>query len=484
MERRSIIPSPAAAGVIVRPNGAAHALACCALMWLAAGCGPSDEKAAAPAEERSPVVAVVGDSAIYADDFRLNYELGFPHLRRGDDPREAYLQRLIDEKLLAMEGYRRNLHDSPDVQRQVQILREELLVEQVFERYVNDSVEVTDAEIREAMEKDRVSFKIRYLPFPTHGAAQAGRARAMQIGFSAAMTEFADASRDVPLRPEDLESPYVTWRDISPTLMHAIEHLPIGEISDPVLYHGSYLLLQVLDMRREPMTPVADPLERSRYEQVVFQRKARGRAREFIGSMMKPLDVRLKPRAYATLRDGLWRWHKDDPPEQNLLRALEGIEADYADSIRSVFDEVLITSKEGEWTVREFLAAFPIERYPLRHQRTADFESDLYDAVGLTLRDRAFVRRAEEEGLGDDPAVRHELALWSDKWVYRAMRAEIAQDGGSLDEVLGELRDRYDVEIRRDVLDTLDLSDPSSAGMTLLKGHTMRPAFPVVDAVR
>ena len=473
MDRRSTIPL-----------SAASAVACCAMMWLAAGCAPSDENAAAAPEERPPVVAVVGDSPIYADDFRLNYELGFPHLRRGESPREAYLQRLIDEKLLALEGYRRGLHERSDVQRQMQSLREELLVEQVFERYVNDSIDVTDAEIREAMEKDRVSFKIRYLPFPTIESARSGRAHAAQIGFSDAMGEFVEASTDVPLRAEDLESPYVTWRDISPTLMHAIENLPIGEISEPVLYHGNYLLLQVVDMRREAITPVADPLERSRYEQVIFQRKARSRARDYIGAMMKPLDVRLKPRAYTALRNGLWRWHKDNPPEKNLLRALEGLEADYADSIRAVFDQVLITSKQGEWTVREFLAAYPIERYPLRHQRTADFESDLYDAVGLTLRDRAFVRRAEEEGLGDEPSVQHELALWSDKWVYRALRADIAKEGGSVETALRDLRDRYRVEIRRDVLDTLDLSDPSSPGMTLLKGHTMRPAFPVVDAMR
>lgn len=451
------------------------------VLMLVAGCTSSaDEKGAH--EHSGPIVARVNGEAIYVRDFVLNYELGFPHLRRGEDAREAYLQRVVDEKLLAIEGYRRGLDSDAAVQDRIEDLREELLVEQVFERYVNENVSVTEEEILEAMQKDRVSFKVRYIPAPTFDRAHALRAQAIRKGFDKALTDFIESQPDIPVQREDLESPYVTWRDVNPVLMAAIENVPVGGISPPVRYNGSYLIVQVVDVRREPVGPATHPEERSRYEQVVLQRKARTQARQFIGSMMKPLDVRVKPRAFVTLRNNLWRWYQDDPPQENLLRALEGAEASYGDSLRSILDEVLITSKEGDWSVRRFLQEYPIERYPLRHKRTEDFESDIYDAIGLTLRDHSFTRRAENEGLDEASEYAHELGLWSDKWVFRAFVEQIDREGGSVIDTVRTLRSRYPVEIRHEVLDSLELSGPESAGLTVLKGHTSRPAFPVADA--
>lgn len=458
---------------------------CCALICLGlllAGCKSSTDEKHDPPPGSGPIVALVDGEPIYARDFVLNYEFGFPHLRRGEDPAETYLRRVVDEKLLAIEGYRRGMDGDPDVQRKIDNLREELLVEQVFERYVNEDVSVTDEDILAAMQRDRVSFKVRYIPAPTLERAHALRVHAVRNGFDRALEDFITSQPDMPIRPEDLESPYVGWRDINPTLMAAIEDVPVGGISQPILHNGSYLLVQVVDVRGEPVGPATNVEERSRYEQALYQRKTRARAREFIGSMMKPLDVRVKPGPFVTLRNSLWRWHKDDPPEENLLRALEGRDAPYADSLRAILDEVLITTNEGDWTVRRFLQEYPIERYPLRHNKTEDFESDVYDAVGLTLRDHSFTRRAEEEGLDEAPEYAHQLGLWSDKWVFRAFVEQINRAGGSVSDTLRALRTRYPIEIRREVLDTLSLSAPQGAGVTLLKGHTLRPAFPVADA--
>ena len=71
----------------------------------------------------------------------------------------------------------------------------------------------------------------------------------------------------------------------------------------PLPYHGQFLLLELIDVRREPVLPSGE--SRATYEQVVFARKAKAHAREFIGSVMKPLDVRIRPAPYTTLRAAL-----------------------------------------------------------------------------------------------------------------------------------------------------------------------------------
>lgn len=495
-------------------------LGLCMALALWAGCGGT------PGQPPEAVVATVGDAAITARDFVLNYEFGFGHLKRGDDPRRAYLQRMIDEQLLALEGYRLGLDASPEVQRQVAILRDELLVEQVFEQEVNRRVTVSDEEVRSAMQQDRVQFKLRYLPAATLAGARALGQEVRQHGFEDVLERRLAAEAGQGWRRGDFESGYLTWRDLDPDLLSAVSDLPRGEVSAPIPYRGSYLLVQVVDVRREPAAPVADPAERARYEQVLFQRKAKQEARRFIGEMMKPLDLRVRRGAYQQLQAHLRAWYAAAPPAGNLLESLRTADAAPAQALRGMLQDTLMTTREGVWTVEAFLQAYPVERYPLSTRSPEAFERDLYDALGLTLRDRAFIRKAEAEGLADAPNVQKELKRWQDKWVYRAFVNRMADTLAATDaearayfaarreryrdadgdaaafeavaervrrdvraekksslvgEALQALRARYPVEIRSAVLDTLTVAPPAGPGVLVFKGHTRRLAYPVAD---
>ena len=446
----------------------------------ALGCGPEAPVATESASEGA-IVATVGGEPIYARDFVLNYELGFPHLYRGGNTRLSYLNRIIDEKLLALEGIRRGLLDHAEVKRNIEDLRDELLVEQVFQRYVNDRVRITPQDIALAMQQDQVSFRLRYLPANSSLEARRVRDEALRKGLPALILEYVSKNDGHDLHPADFESPYVKSHDLHPDLMAAIINLPVGEISTPVPYHGQFLLIELVDVRREPVSSSDEA--RATLEHVVFNQKAKVMARDFIGSLMKPLDVRLKPSSYKSLREELWQLYQEQPLQGSLMTALLAREASDTEKLRFILDDVLITTSNGDWTVREFLAAFPATRYPLRHERREEFENDLYDAVGLTLRDHYFVKRALEEDLDEDPALRHELALWTDKWVYRVLLEELTDDEEAVKEAVLQLRNRYPVVVHHAVLDTLTLSHPNYSGLTVLKGHTLRPAFPVADPV-
>lgn len=450
------------------------------LLILVSGCGPGSPATTKSVGEGA-VVATVSGEPIYARDFVLNYELGFPHLYRGSNTRLAYLNRIIDEKLLAHEGIRHGLLDRAEVKWKIEDLRDELLVEQVFQHYVNDSVRITPEDITLAMQQDQTSFRLRYLPAKSQLEARRLRDEAIREGLPALILEFVSQNDGLNLHPSDFESSYVKSHGLHPDLMAAVINLPMGEISTPVPYHGQFLLLELIDVRREPVALSGQT--RATFEHVIFNKKAKALARDFIGSMMKPLDVRLKPAPYKSMREVLWQWYQEELPQGSLLAALLARKAPTADSLRLILDDVLITTSNGDWTVREFLAAFPATRYPLRHEQRAEFENDLYDAIGLTLRDHYFVKRALEENLDDDPAVHHELALWTDKWVYRVMRDELIDNKESVNEAVLQLRKRYPVVIHRAVLDTLTLSPPNHAGLTVFKGHTHRAAFPVADPV-
>ena len=164
----------------------------------------------------------MGGEPVYARDFVLNYEFGFPQMQGSSNTRLAYLNRIIDEKLLALDGTRRGLLDHADVMRKVDDLRDELLVEQVFQRHVNDRVEVAPEDIVLAMQQARTSFRLRYLPARSLPEAHRLREAALSKGLPALILEFISGSEAQNLQPSDFESPYLASHELHPDLMAAI----------------------------------------------------------------------------------------------------------------------------------------------------------------------------------------------------------------------------------------------------------------------
>ena len=126
------------------------------------------------------VLATVNGEVITADEFRLNYEFGHGHLRQGKTPREDYLRFLILEQVMAHEAQRMRLGTSAAVIHAMHTLREELLIERVFEEHVLADIEVTQAEITAAINENAVRFQFRFLPARSRAEASAA-ARADQI---------------------------------------------------------------------------------------------------------------------------------------------------------------------------------------------------------------------------------------------------------------------------------------------------------------
>ncbi len=470
-------------------------------------------------------MAKVGPEHISTEEFRLSYGLGFPHLTRGPaSSRENYLQRMIDERLLALEGYRIGLHETDEVRRKVASMRAELLVERIFQQEVNDRVVVAESIVREAIGRASVRFKLRYLPADSREQAELLRANVESVGFEAAAKTLA-STLDVPGIVDTFESPYLTADEIDETLLLAIADLEPGSWSDPVSFRGAYIIVQVVDLRRDVADAALDQGARERIEHVQFLREAKRLTREFVTTTMQPHDLRIKPRVYSRLRNSLWEWLSKEPPPDNLFHALRQSGAGSADSLRALLPELLMTTRDEEWTVQRFLLEYPSDRYPLSVDSRPSFESDLFDAFGLAVRDRVLVAMAEQRGIDSEKNFETELKSWANKFVYRALYESVADtvtvrqadvreyyrrhrqhysDSSSFEHVeaevradaksariaaaitslLDQLRKKYPVVIERDVLDSVDITDPrapSEPPVTVLKGHTGRFAYPVVD---
>ena len=68
---------------------------------------------------------------------------------------------MINEALLSQEGYRLGLDESERVKNQEAQLLEELLVEELFRKKVDESIIISDDEIKDAITKSTVKWKLQ-----------------------------------------------------------------------------------------------------------------------------------------------------------------------------------------------------------------------------------------------------------------------------------------------------------------------------------
>lgn len=494
----------------------------CAALLVLGGCASDNQ------EEQDLVR--VGTASITVMEFSRDFEQGHPILKQGANPRVAYLEHMIDEQLLAQAGYRIGLDTTFAVRSQVKSLTEELLVGRVFEEDVARSVSVTSADIDSLRRLDAIQVALRFLPAADAEFAEQLREVYLEQGFAAAVTDIAEQEegmRDV--RPQDFETDLVSPTSLDPVVWEAIQNLPVGDISTPFPFRGGLLLVEVLDVLRTPITAEPGAEERARYEQVVFAEKSRLAARSLIRRTVADTDLRLKKAAYGRLEQALWNWLSSSQEEgvegaPSLWERLLDDSSPFAETVRALESQPIMETRGRSWTVAEFLAEYPFDRYPLSLRSGDEFRSDYYDAFGLLVRDQLFVQKALDQGLDTAPELVSEVERWTDKWVYQAFKTQVADTVtvseedvrlyferyrsdwpedvlleavrddverqvrraktlAALEEVLADMRRHIPVEIDFKAMEYLDNSalTTHSPSVQLFKASTGRPAWPVTD---
>ena len=374
------------------------------------------------------ILATVNGDIITAEEFRLNYEFGHGHLRRGPKPEQDYLRYMVLELVLAQEAERVSLDTLAAIEHAMHTLREELLIEQVFEKHVLSRVQVSDDEIAAAINQDAVKFQFRFLPAQSLAEAERLRQVVEAEGFDAALDVLQSEFDDLGLEPQNLESPAVAAEELEPAILAALQELPLYQVSDPIEYRGLWYLFEVTNIQRQPLSPDDYAARASSFRKVVFNKKAMEAATTFINELMAPLNVTTQRNGFDVLSDALWAWYRHETPARNLLHYIEAQQVDpsIVNPLVAGFEIPLVRFGAEEWTIRDFLEHFTPGRYLLRARERGGFDSRLADVVALVVRDHFLLSMAETEKLYQDTAFERTAQLWKDKWLFQELRKILA----------------------------------------------------------
>jgi hypothetical protein len=458
------------------------------------------------------VLAKAGDTIITDKAFRLNYEFGFPRLKKGPDPKRSYLNYMVMESILSQEGYKLGYDQSERVKKLEKSLIDDLIVEELYKKEISDKIHITPEQVRDAYIKSSTSWKLRCWMEPNLSLANREFQAMKAKGYIATPKDTISNSSKNKISECEFETDYLTYLDIPEDLLKAIKDLPVGDISPPIEQNGKYYIFQIMEIKRHPVAEYDYLNESKRYYNLLYYKEFKKAASQYVSAFMIPKKVVTKKHSLLCLLDALVEWEKFNPhSRQSFLREVEA-----ADSLKpalfklqKALTQTLVEYKGGKWSIYDFIDRFdPLLIRNDSHDQKLLFQQ-LNEQVALHVRDYLLAEKAKSMNLHKSKDVNEQVVMWRNKYVYEEMRRHVIMGVIGADSLLDtemehrintswnskpvcnllmhvvdSLKSTITVKINESVLDTLSVSETNNSRLQSIQVFKMsnnRLAIPVVD---
>ncbi|MGD8778476.1 MAG: hypothetical protein PVH88_05890 [Ignavibacteria bacterium] len=453
-------------------------------------------------------VAEINGEIITVDDLRLNYEFGFPHLKKGATQRqriENYLNLMINEKIISLEGYELGIDKNEMITEWENKLRKELVLEELIENEIAGKIKIDDEELKNEINKSKVTFKFRYWAEPNLERAEYVKSLMDKEGYADVVEEINNLSTEIKIDPKKLETDYLSYADITPEILTAIKDLPAGDISEPVFINGNYFLFQVLDIRRMSVTTNEYKSKASSVYKSIYNRKLQNAVVNYVDGLLTPKKITTKREAFNLLYSAVSEWKSSDSLKYlGFAHAVNTADNETSKlfEIRKSFNDTVVYYNGGSYSLKEFLNIFEPRRIKAGPSDAFLFGNELNTLIAVSVRDELLYEHAAGKGYDSSEVIEEKLKEWKDQWVFQLTRNKFLDDVGSnidsslqstekskrvtktFERMINSLKTQYNITINRSVLDTLktiDFKKSRWASVQVYKGGTGRPVVPLVD---
>jgi len=365
-------------------------------------------------DKKEVILATVGNEKITVEDFRRNYEFGLPHLKIEPNRKLSYLNYMIYEKILSLEGYKLGFDNSQRVKKSEKKILDELLVEELFIKNVNSKIEVEPEEIRKAILKSQVNWKMNYWFEKSEEQAYFIQGEMTKNGFKNTIDKILRNNPEVNLQISDFETDYINWLEIAPEILDKIINLKINEISEPIKMENGYFIFEIQDIQREPISDSSIEDKHERFRQVLYYRKLKEKAGQYVVSVMEPKNVKTKGKVLFELTNQFLDWKR------------EGSELKFNDFVEeqnnSLLSKVLVSFDKQNWTVADFLEKFEPKKINDKTLNINKTGGEISKQIALQVRNYVLIELALESNLDENASLKKQMKEWQDKWVYDETR--------------------------------------------------------------
>ena len=374
-------------------------------------------------ENNSPIVAKIGDEFITVSEFENSYNSGLSVLKKIGDAKHSYLDAMIHEKmLLHLPEVKVNMSD-PFLTKSLELLKQELIVEKMFYVDVDDKIQITDEEIKQALIEDAISINAKY--FVTEDKNRAVNLKSyLNSGY-----DFDSIYNEMPpplnLLEEIFITDYVKVSDISAPFEKILFSLEVGEYSDIAEIEKNYYILQNIDIKQDIISENDVVTKRKHYKKIISYRKKLNDSKSYVKSVLDKKDISVDGEAFRELVEALYYVY--NPTEGGLEKkfiangifnemTLQNLEKNLWENL----NKPAVNYSDGIWTVKHLIYQLSIRPLDLRATDKADFAGKLRAAIAIIIRDWFLEQDGIERGYDKDPKITRELDLWKTKLSVQA----------------------------------------------------------------
>jgi hypothetical protein len=463
------------------------------------------------------VVAVVGAKSITAREFAAGYEFGPAFPKREKNSKKIYLNYMINEKLLALEGGT-NKFDTTQIYKDLYSdIYADLATEELYKQEILPKISISENEIADALKKKNTEIYLRWIFCKEKDEALAVQKKIIG-GYSFDTLFNAQLQADSLFRDERTfkTNKFKLWQK-NPALASIADTLRVGSISRPINAGDGWYIVRT-DSIVKVITLSEGEYDNGRVEvsRAITIKKMDEYSDKYVDSLLRNAEPVIDGKAFQIIRTyvGKFELPKETFDEWNLQKLYDKAYSELAGNKKTAASSfVLVRLNDTILTVGDFIHWYNQRVDYLKFPKTDKkaFSASIEGLIWRMVRDNVLTSVAARKGMMDLPVVKSQAEWWKDKILYALVRDDMGntltlkisdqkqsllkpktnEDMSSeinkmLLRKLNALKSKYKIKINDAILNKIvvqDENNPKAIDMYIVKkgGIYPHPAFPSID---
>jgi hypothetical protein len=426
---------------------------------------------------------------------------------------------MINEKLLALDGYSRGVDKNDDVESILKDFENDIATEEMFKVDILSKIGISDGEIDTVITQKQLELDIRWLYAETGGELNKFTdALASGISFdSLYLLQFKDS---IYLDDRSMKINRFQLGKKNPELAAIIDTLPVGQVTEPIKASDGWYIF-FLDNIMQNVILTESELMRLQQESInaLKKKKMDQLSDEYVNQLLLENNPVIKRQSFNVLRSfiGIYILTKELYNDWELSGKLDEALKELNVTKDNVGQSVLVVMNERNVTLNDFLNWFRNRSQYIKFNKTnlQSFSSSVESLIWRMVRDKLLTGQAYERSFQQTESVKKQSKWWKDKIVYSVVKKDIVESVelkeeevryNSVDSLdvksneekiiteiirrlllkINELKMEYDININEDVLEKINVSEENNPKVidfyTVKKGGLIpRTPYPTID---
>lgn len=465
------------------------------------------------------VAASIGKLKITAGEFQKGYDFGPAFYKREKNSKDVYLKFLINEKLLALDGYNRRVDTVKQVKDMFRAFHDDLITGELFNDEIFSKIKYTKAEVDSVITEKQLEVYIKWLYTEDTDSATYYLA-SMKRGVSFDSLFNKQCTDSSILNDRQLKSDFYNLKLKNPVIAKILDALKAGNVSLPIHVQDGWYLVKLENISKNLISTQSEENNlRSEAVEAVKMRKMEAASDKYVIDLMEKAKPAIRKEEFNILLSYIGNyilpkkkfegWKMTD----KLDSALASLKVKDKSKIPSL---TLVDLKNGSVSLADLLNWYwTRDQYiKLKENDFTSYSISLKEMIWRMVRDKLLVDEANKKNLSQRPSVREQERWWKDKIVYSYVKNELAnsvllenkeiapdeknlQNQNNADKLSAELskkilrkinwlKQREKISIDKGVLNSIkvtDENDPRAIELYTVKkgGLIPRTPYPTID---